>query len=172
MRQETNSICATELRCREVGGGGGGYSPQFRMGVCCWVPGNLTLFQIKETQFCYPVLDKMVKISYPVPEHETQLTFEPGMVCLSKHAVGPKHEQQEKILITLTMFQSQNEENYTLSQTETLIYRPQVFQTQRGKNQQKNWHIWDLTPFTTKSDQCQISPATSSEILHHTVWRT
>ena len=27
-------------------------------------------------------------------------------------------------------------------------------------------------PFTPNSDQCQISPAASSEILHHTVWRT
>ena len=27
-------------------------------------------------------------------------------------------------------------------------------------------------PFTPKSDQCQISPAASPEILHHTVWRT
>ena len=29
-----------------------------------------------------------------------------------------------------------------------------------------------LTPFTPKSDQCQISPAASQEIWHHTVWRT
>ena len=27
-------------------------------------------------------------------------------------------------------------------------------------------------PFTTKSDQCQISPAFLPEIVHHTVWRT
>ena len=29
-----------------------------------------------------------------------------------------------------------------------------------------------FNPFTTKSDQCQISPAGPREILHHTVWRT
>ena len=29
-----------------------------------------------------------------------------------------------------------------------------------------------INPFTPKSDQCQISPAASPEILHHTVWRT
>ena len=29
-----------------------------------------------------------------------------------------------------------------------------------------------LNPFTPKSDQFWISPADSSEILHHTVWRT
>ena len=27
-------------------------------------------------------------------------------------------------------------------------------------------------PFTPKNDRCQISPAASPEILHHTVWRT
>ena len=29
-----------------------------------------------------------------------------------------------------------------------------------------------FNPFTPESDQCQISPAVSPEILHHTVWRT
>ena len=29
-----------------------------------------------------------------------------------------------------------------------------------------------INPFTPKSDQCQISPAASPEILHHAVWRT
>ena len=29
-----------------------------------------------------------------------------------------------------------------------------------------------LNPFTPKTDQVQISPAASPEILHHTVWRT
>ena len=29
-----------------------------------------------------------------------------------------------------------------------------------------------LNPFTPESDRCQISPAASPEILHHTVWRT
>ena len=29
-----------------------------------------------------------------------------------------------------------------------------------------------VNPFTPKSDQCQIFPAASPEILHHTVWRT
>ena len=28
-----------------------------------------------------------------------------------------------------------------------------------------------ITPFNPKSDQCQISPAASPEILHHTLWR-
>ena len=32
------------------------------------------------------------------------------------------------------------------------------------------WYI--LYPFTTKSDQFQITPATSPEILHYAVWRT
>ena len=31
--------------------------------------------------------------------------------------------------------------------------------------------LW-FNPFTPKSDQCQISPAASPEIRHHTVWRT
>ena len=31
---------------------------------------------------------------------------------------------------------------------------------------------WLLNPSTPKSDQFQISPAASPEILHHTVWRT
>ena len=34
------------------------------------------------------------------------------------------------------------------------------------------WDWEPLKPFTPKSDQCQISPAASPEILHHTVWRT
>ena len=29
-----------------------------------------------------------------------------------------------------------------------------------------------FNPFTPKSDQCQISPAASPEIYHHTVWRS
>ena len=29
-----------------------------------------------------------------------------------------------------------------------------------------------ISPFTPKSDQCQISPAAPAEILHHTVWTT
>ena len=29
-----------------------------------------------------------------------------------------------------------------------------------------------FNPFTPKSDQCQISPAASPIIVHHTVWRT
>ena len=29
-----------------------------------------------------------------------------------------------------------------------------------------------INPFTPKSDQCQISPGASAEILHPTVWRT
>ena len=30
----------------------------------------------------------------------------------------------------------------------------------------------EINPFTPKSDQCQISPAASPKVLHHTVWRT
>ena len=33
-------------------------------------------------------------------------------------------------------------------------------------------HIQYINPFTPESDQCQISPAASPEILHHTVRRT
>ena len=33
-------------------------------------------------------------------------------------------------------------------------------------------HWWLSGEFTPKSDQCQISPAASPEILRHTVWRT
>ena len=33
-------------------------------------------------------------------------------------------------------------------------------------------HDLVVSPFTPKSDQFQISPAASPEILHHTVWRT
>ena len=38
----------------------------------------------------------------------------------------------------------------------------------------KCWTLWltELNPFTPKSDQFQISPTASPEILHHTVWRT
>ena len=31
-------------------------------------------------------------------------------------------------------------------------------------------HKGSFNPFIPKSDQCQISPAASPEILHHTVW--
>ena len=34
------------------------------------------------------------------------------------------------------------------------------------------WPCGTLNPFIPKSDQYQISPAASPEILHHTVWRT
>ena len=37
--------------------------------------------------------------------------------------------------------------------------------------QLQSW-IGSFNPFTPKSDQCQISPAASPEILHYTVWRT
>ena len=40
----------------------------------------------------------------------------------------------------------------------------------RNKQINKRWFF--LNPFTPKSDQFQISPANSPEILHHTVWRT
>ena len=39
----------------------------------------------------------------------------------------------------------------------------------------RSWHsnLWShLNPFTPESDQCQISPAASQEIWHHTVRRT
>ena len=44
------------------------------------------------------------------------------------------------------------------------LVRPVVFQDQLE-------HCI-FNPFTPKSDQCQISPAASPAILHHTVWRT
>ena len=34
------------------------------------------------------------------------------------------------------------------------------------------WENLLFSPFTPQSDQCQISPAASPEILYHTVWRT
>ena len=34
------------------------------------------------------------------------------------------------------------------------------------------WRSNDFNPFNPESDQCQISPAASPEILRHTVWRT
>ena len=51
------------------------------------MPGNLTLFQTKETQFYYPVADKIVKIDtlFQIEKSETQFTFKSEMVCLSKH---------------------------------------------------------------------------------------
>ena len=39
-------------------------------------------------------------------------------------------------------------------------------------NEPVHWCWLLVNPFTPKSDQCQISPAASPEMLHHTVWRT
>ena len=93
------------------GEGGGGHSPQFRMRVCRWVPGNLTLFQTKETWVCYPVPDKMSKF-------DTLLQHNSSSVCL-QHNSGWK-----KVTLTLTMFQSLHGQKYSLFQTEMLICRP------------------------------------------------
>ena len=46
------------------------------------------------------------------------------------------------------------------------------FSTFRCKLLRKLHSVTSPNPFTPKSDQLQISPAASSEILHHTVWRT
>ena len=40
------------------------------------------------------------------------------------------------------------------------------------RNLKKSEYCHQLNPFTTKSDQSQISPAASPQIVHHTVWRT
>ena len=42
----------------------------------------------------------------------------------------------------------------------------------RGHLKSINFRSERVTPFTPKGDQCQISPAASTGILHHTVWRT
>ena len=72
------------------GGGGGGV-----MGVCRWVPENLTLFQTKEMQFCYPVPDKIMKIDtlFQTEKHQTKFT------CLSECAAGPEREQQQRSFV-------------------------------------------------------------------------
>ena len=45
--------------------------------------------------------------------------------------------------------------------------------SQIAKPVNNTWKIrFTINPFTPKSDQCQISPAPSPEIFHHTVWRT
>ena len=52
-------------RGREVdpnkGGGGvllGGYFRTFRVGICCWDPGTLSLYHsCSSSEFCYPILD-------------------------------------------------------------------------------------------------------------------
>ena len=66
---------------------GRGYSPQFSMGVCRWVPGNLTLFQSKEIQFCCPVPDKMMKIDTLF--QSVRRSF-PEIASLSKQTGGPE----------------------------------------------------------------------------------
>ena len=48
----------------------GGYSWEFLMGVCCWVPQILTLFQTKKCHFPHPFLDQSSKI---------HTVFKPGL---------------------------------------------------------------------------------------------
>ena len=49
-------------------------------------------------------------------------------------------------------------------------YRAKHCNPKESQNNVTN--IVALNPFTPESDQCQISPAASPEILHHTVRRT
>ena len=86
----------------------GGHSPQFTMGVCRRVPGNMNLFQTKEKQLCYPVPDKMVKMDtlFQTEKCETWLTFDSEMACLSKHALGLEREKQQ--LSFAALFWQQN----------------------------------------------------------------
>ena len=102
----------------------GGLLPSTRMGVCRWVPGNLTLFQTKETQFCYPVPDKMVKID---------TLFQSGN-CNNVHL----HHGSK--IVTPTVFQSRNGKKYTLFQKETLICRP-CSRLREAKPYPFEWHI-------------------------------
>ena len=111
----------------------GGYSPQFRIGVCCWVPGNLTLFQTKETQFGYPVPNKMVKIDTLLQNVRRSLPlnrkwrFWVNMqrdTSRNSNSLFAAWFLQKKYTLTPTMFQSQNGQKYTLFQTEMLICRP------------------------------------------------
>ena len=70
------------------------------------MPGNLTLFQTKEAQFCYPVPDKNggnVDTLFKTKKCEMRLTFESKTVCLSKRAAGPEWEQQH--LFTMGFWQ-------------------------------------------------------------------
>ena len=68
------------------------------------MPGNLTLFQTKETQFCYPVPDKMVKLdtlfqtTVHVLIHQINVRrndYKSETACSSKHAAGLERKQQQ-----------------------------------------------------------------------------
>ena len=61
--------------------------------ICRWVPGNLTLFQTKETQFCCLVPDKIMKIDtlFQTEKHETQLTFESETCPFSKEGCKSRY---------------------------------------------------------------------------------
>ena len=50
--------------------------------------------------------------------------------------------------------------------------RPELVQQQLICSSQQSDYKCPINPFTTKSDQCQISPAASPIIVHHPVWRT
>ena len=55
--------------------------------------------------------------------------------------------------------------------TEALEITPPALRAAEAKDGSR-WWVGCVNPFTPKSDQLQISPAASPEILHHTVWRT
>ena len=70
--------------------------------------------------------------------------------------------------------------NITSHSMENLVFHgslPRMFNIKFPLQPHQNYHITQygelgLSWLTPKSDQCQISPAASPEILHHTVWRT
>ena len=70
--------------------------------------------------------------------------------------------------------------NITSHSMENLVFHgslPRVINVKFPLQPHQNYHITQygelgLSWLTPKSDQCQISPAASPEILHHTVWRT
>ena len=83
------------------------------------MPGNLTLFQSEETQYCYPVPDKIVKIEYALFQNvRHSLLSKSEMVCLSKHEAEPKQNSnsvcfqrdsgRKKVTLTPNVFQSRD----------------------------------------------------------------
>ena len=134
----------------EVSSRGVTESPQFQMGVCCWAPENLTLFQTKEAQLCYPVPDKMVKIDtlFQTEKRKTLLTFDSEMACLSKHAAGPEREQRQR---SFAAWFWQKKSNPTMSQSHMKKRRPcsrqkcwfvdPVPDSERQKPYPVEWHI-------------------------------
>ena len=153
--------------------GGEGGSPQVRMGVCRWVPGNLTLFQTKERQFWYLVPDKIVKIDtlFQTEKCETRLTFKWRVAACS----GTEQEQQQRSFaaqfwkqkVTPTVLQSQNSKKYTLLQTDLQT----LFQTQKGKNHILLSGTSPYSPYMGVSPP--PSPGTGSYLGHrygHHLW--